>query len=189
MSTEHRPRALVAYFSRAGENYDNGGRSNLEVGNTELLAQMISSRILCDVHRIESVEPYSDAYDETVERNVKEQEADVRPEIANPLASIAAYDAVLLGSPIWNVRPPRIMLTFVERYDFAGKTILPFTTHAMSGLGTAPQEYASAAPQATIGPGLAVRGEEVAAAGEAVAIWLRGVGLELSPRKSVVPPT
>jgi flavodoxin len=177
MSTEERPKTLLAYFSRAGENYDNGGRADLEVGNTEVVARMISSRVPCDVYRIKPVEPYSEDYDETVERNVKEQEADARPAIVGPLASIEAYGRVLVGSPIWNVRPPRIMLTFLESYDFSEKTIFPFATHAMSGLGTTAQEYKRAAPSAAIGPGLAVRGEDVRDAQELVSDWLRRIGL------------
>ena len=83
---------------------------------------MISRLISCDVHRIEPVDPYPDSYAATVARNVREQDADARPAIANPLASIAPYDTVLLGSPIWNVRAPMIMSTFVEGFDFTGKT-------------------------------------------------------------------
>ena len=121
-------RILLAYFSRPGENYWNGGRRDLEVGNTEVLARMISARLDCDVHRIEAVDPYPDDYEETVERNVREQDADARPAIADPLASIDGYDTILLASPIWNVRAPMIMSTFAESYDFAGKTVHPVTT-------------------------------------------------------------
>lgn len=168
---------LLAYFSRAGENYYYGGRTQLEVGNTEVLAGMISQRITCDVHRIEPADPYSEDYEETRERNVREQEANARPAIANPLASLAPYDTVLLGSPIWNVRPPMIMLTFVEGFDFTGKTVFPFTTYAVSGLGTAVRDYTAACPGASIGGGLAVRGEEVREAGAAVEAWLRRINL------------
>ena len=167
---------LLAYFSRAGENYYYGERIDLEVGNTEVLTGMISSLIGCDVYRIDPVEPYSDDYEETVERNVQEQDADARPAIANPLDSIEGYDVVLLGSPIWNVRAPMIMSTFAESFDFTGKTIVPFTTHAMSGLGTVERDYAASCPGATIGEGLAVRGEEVREAGAAVESWLRRTG-------------
>jgi flavodoxin len=170
-------KVLLAYFSRAGENYYYGGRTDLEVGNTEVLAGMISRLIGCDVHRIEPVTPYPYDYAETVARNVREQDADARPAIANPLASIGRYDIVLLGSPIWNVRAPMIMATFAERFDFAGKTIFPFTTHAMSGLGTTARDYAASCPGATIGEGLAVRGEEVSGAGAAVESWLRRIDL------------
>jgi flavodoxin len=167
----------LAYFSRAGENYWNGGRRDLDVGNTEALARLISARVRCDVHRIEAADPYPDSYDETVERNVREQDADARPTIANPLRSIAAYDTILLASPIWNVSAPMIMTTFAERHDFSGKTVHPITTHAMSGLGTTPDDYARSCRGARIGRGLAVRGEEARSADTEVASWLRRTGL------------
>jgi flavodoxin len=170
-------RVLLAYFSRAGENYYYGGRIDLEVGNTEVLAGMLSERIDCDVYRIEAADPYSDDYDETVSRNVREQDADARPAIANPLASIVPYDIVLLGSPIWNVRAPMIMSTFAESFDFTGKTIFPFTTYAVSGLGTVVRDYGASCPGATIGEGLAVRGEKVQEARPAVESWLGRIGL------------
>ncbi|MEU9779857.1 flavodoxin [Streptomyces phaeochromogenes] len=168
-------RVLLACFSRPGENYSYGGRTDLRIGNTEVLAQMISGLVECDVHRIEAVEPYSDDYDETVARNVREQNADARPAIADPPTSIDGYDVVLLGSPIWNVRAPMIMSTFAERYDFRGKTVHPVTTYAMSGLGTTERDYAASCPGATIGEGLAVRGEEVRKAEAEVLSWLRRI--------------
>jgi flavodoxin len=170
-------RILLAYFSRPGENYHYGGRRNLEVGNTEVLARVISARLACDVHRIEAVDDYPVDYEETVERNVREQDSDARPAIANPLPSIDQYDTVLLGSPIWNVRAPMIMLTFADRYDFSGTTVHPFTTYAMSGLGAVPDDYGRACRGARIGQGLAVRGEEVRGAGAAVDAWLRRASL------------
>jgi flavodoxin len=166
------------YFSRPGENYWNGGRRNLRVGNTQVLAGMIADRLDCDVHRIQAADPYSEDYDETVQRNVREQNADARPRIANPLDSLDGYDTILLASPIWNVRAPMIMSTFAERHDFAGRTVLPVTTHAMSGLGTTAEDYAQVCEGARIGTGLAVRGEEVRSEGaRAVDAWLRRTGL------------
>jgi len=78
-----------------------------------------------------------------------------------------------MGSPVWNVRAPRIMPTFAERYDFAGKTIYPFTTCAMSWLGSAVDEYKAACRGAKLGQALAVRGEEAEGSGKAVDKWLR----------------
>ena len=166
-------RTLLAYFSRAGENYYYGGRRDLEVGNTEVLARMISELIDCDVHRIDAADPYPSGYDATVARNVREQGAYARPGIANPLASIEQYDVVLLGSPIWNVRAPMIMSTFTNSHDFTGKTVHPFVTYAVSGLGSVEHDYATSCPGARIGAGLAVRGEEVARHRPDVETWLR----------------
>ena len=176
--SEARPaRVLLAYFSRPGENYYYGGRTDLKIGNTEILARMISECIECDVFRIEAVDPYSDDYDEMVARNVREQHADARPAITDLPSSIDRYDTVLLGSPLWNVRAPMIMTTFAERFDFRGKAVLPFTTHAMSGLGTTERDYAASCPGATVGEGLAVQGEEVRDADAAVRSWLHRTGL------------
>ena len=79
-------RILLAYFSSAGENYYYGGRTNLDVGNTEILAGMISALIPCEMHRIEAAEPYPDSYEATVARNVREQNQDARPAISEPPA-------------------------------------------------------------------------------------------------------
>jgi flavodoxin len=164
---------LLAYFSRAGENYHYGGRRRLKVGNTEVLAGIVGRLLGCGVHRIEAADPYPDAYEATVRRNVREQEADARPGIANPIPSLDRYDTVLLASPIWNVRAPMIMTSFVEALDLTGRTVHPVTTYAMSGLGTTEQDYAASCRGATIGEGLAVQGEEVGSARPAVESWLR----------------
>ena len=70
-----------------------------------------------------------------------------------------------------------IMTTFTEKLDFAGKTVFPVTTYAMSGLGTTARDYATSCPGATIGEGLAVRGEQVNDSGAEVESWLRRTGL------------
>jgi flavodoxin len=174
---QSRGRVLLAYFSRAWENYYYGGRTDLTVGNTEVLAGMIKDRLDCDVHRIEAADPYPEGYDATVARNVREQNDNARPAIANPLPAVDQYDTVLLASGIWNVRAPMIMTTFAESYDFTGKAIYPITTHAMSGLGNTERDYAKSCPDAVIGQGLAVQGEEVRDAGPNIESWLLRTGL------------
>ena len=171
------PRVLMAYFSRAGENYFNGGRTVLQVGNTAVVADMISSAVAVDVFRIEAADPYPDSYDATVERNVREQNAEARPAIAGSIPDVGGYDTVLLGSGIWNVQPPMIMRTFVESVDLSGKTIFPFVTYAVSGLGRTVDDYTRLCPRSTIGEGLAVRGEQAGDARADVEAWLRKIGL------------
>ena len=185
---------LVVYFSRAGENYRYGARADLEVGNTEVLAGFISARLdkvglTHDVHRLEATDPYPDDYDAAVSRNVREQDTAARPALANPLDSIDGYDVVLIGSPIWNVRPPMLMHTFAEAHDFTGKTVYPLVTHDMSGLGTAEADYTAACPGAEIGEGLAVPGETVRTDGSAAAAtWLDRMDLPGRPTDAAAEP-
>ena len=164
------------YFSRPGENYYYGGRRDLEVGNTEVVARLIAARLPVDVHRIEAAEPYPADYEATVARNLREQQDDARPGLVSPPPSLEGYNTVLLGSPVWNVRAPMIMRTLLERLDLAGKTVLPFVTFAVSGMGRVADEYAALAPQASLGDGLAVQGEEAQQAGADVDRWLRRAG-------------
>ena len=165
----HLARLLLA----PGENYYYGERRDLEIGNTHVLAEMIAELVDCDVFRIEAADPYPDGYDATVARNVTEQDAGARPAIADPLAAIDGYKHVLLGSPIWNVRPPMIMNTFAASYDFTDRTVYPFVTFAVSGLGRTERVYNEACAGAQIRPGLAVQGEEVGQHRDDVETWLR----------------
>ena len=84
---ERTPGVLLAYFSRAAENYYCGDRTPLQVGNTQVLAKAIAKRIGCAVYRIQAAHPYSDDYHLAVQRNVEEQVADARPDIAGDLPS------------------------------------------------------------------------------------------------------
>ena len=168
-------KTLLVYFSRAGENYWEGGRRKLAVGNTKRLAQLIAERIACAVYEITAANPYPEAYDPTVQRNAQEQNAGTRPTIAGQLPNLSAYDTVLLGSPVWNVRAPMIMSTFIESVDLAGKRVLPFVTYAVSGMADIEDTYRNALPTSEVREGLAVRGEDVDAAGTPASIetWLR----------------
>jgi flavodoxin len=163
----------VAFFSRAGENYYNGGRIDLTIGNTAVVAALVADLMDVDVYEIRAADPYSDDYEATVRRNLEEQDADARPSIAGRLPDLARYDTVLLGSGVWNVRAPMIMRTFVEALDFTGKTVLPFVTYAVSGMGRVADEYTETLSGTTIGDGLAVRGEEASGARGQVEEWLR----------------
>jgi flavodoxin len=168
---------LLAYFSRAGENYHYGGRRDLPVGNTEVVANMVSQLAEVDVYRLRPAEPYPYDYELTVERNRQEQRADARPALLEPPPQTTAYDTVLLGCPIWNSSMPMIMRTFLDAVDLSGKTVLPFVTYAVSGMSGIPEEYASLLPGARVGEGLAVQGEEVQGAREQVQNWLRRVAV------------
>jgi flavodoxin len=167
-------KTLLVYFSRPGENYWEGGRRDLDVGNTKRLAQLIADRVSCDEFEIRAADPYPEAYDPTVKRNAEEQDADARPAIAGDLPDLSEYSTLLIGSPIWNVRAPMIMSTFIDRVDLKNKTVLPFVTYAVSGID---QDYRDVLPSSDVADGLAVRGEEVDGATGAIEAWLRTNGL------------
>jgi flavodoxin len=171
------PRVLLAYFSRAGENYYYGGRTWLQRGNTEVVASMINDMADIDVFRIEAAEPYPDGYEATVQRNTEEQSAGSRPTMVGDLPALHNYDVVLLGSGVWSVRTPMIMRSFVESYDMEGKVIHPFVTYAVSGMGRVIEDYEQSCPGAIIGEGLAVRGEEAESARSEVEQWLASIGI------------
>lgn len=170
-------RVLLAYFSRPGENYYYGDRIDLEVGNTQVVAEMIAAAISVDTYQIGPADPYPDDYEQTVQRNVREENENARPAIANPLPNLSGYDTVLLGCPVWNVQTPMIMRTFVESVDLAGKTVHPFVTFAVSGMGRVRDDYTDLLPDTTVTDGLAVQGEEAQQARGDVDTWLRGLGL------------
>jgi len=176
-SSRARGRVLLAFFSRAGENYHYGDRIDQEVGNTAVVAGMIADAADVDVYEIKAADPYPDDYEATVQRNTREQDEDARPAIAGALPDLGRYEVVLLGSGVWNVRAPMIMRTFVDGLDFTGKTVFPLVTHAVSGMGRVADEYAETCTGATMGEGLAVQGEEADRARPEVAAWLRSIGL------------
>lgn len=168
---------LVAYFSRAGENYWYGGRRNLRVGNTRRLVDLITSRIDCDTYEIVAADPYPTAYEPTVERNVEELRANARPAIANPLPDLKRYRNILIGCPVWASRTPMIMSTFVEGVDLSGAHVLPFVTYAVSGMAGIDTYYRSELTNTTVVDGLAIQGEEVDASHSVLNRWLRTNGL------------
>lgn len=100
MPTTPANRTLLVYFSRAGENYSYGGRVDLEVGNTKVVAGMIAELVDVDEYEIIAADPYPDQYEATVQRNVQEERDDARPAIDNPVPDLAGYDTILLGSPV-----------------------------------------------------------------------------------------
>ncbi|GAA1749390.1 flavodoxin [Streptomonospora arabica] len=168
---------LLAYFSRAGENYWFGRRRDLAVGNTQQVADTVAALSDVEVFRIEEAEPYPHDFDTTVARSQREQDRDARPLITGSLPDPARFDTVLLGCPVWNSRAPMIMHTFLDGFDLSGKTMHPFVTYAI-GEGRVFDDYADLyVGRAVIGEGLALRGEEVADAEPDITRWLSGTGL------------
>lgn len=165
-------KCLIAYFSRAGNNYVGGEIVNLPVGNTEVLAKMIQEITGADLFHIDPVNSYPQDYNETTEVAQKELNEDARPELSNHVENMGAYSVIFLGYPNWWGTMPLPVFTFLEEYDFSGKTIIPFCTHEGSGLGHSAKDIAKICPKATLLDGLALHGARVSDAKENLKNWL-----------------
>jgi flavodoxin len=163
---------LVAYFSRKGLNYINGNIVDLPIGNTEVVANMIQKITGGDLFHIESVIPYPKDYTETTEVAKTELRTKARPELTNHIGNIDEYGMIFLGYPNWWGTMPMPVFSFLEMYNFSGKTIAPFCTHEGSGLGRSEQDIAKECPDATVLNGIAIHGAFVDAANIKITEWL-----------------
>lgn len=129
---------LVAYFSATN--------------NTEGIAQKLADGLGADLYEIMPEQPYTDEdldYGDPQSRtSVETNDPDVRPAISDSVENMDQYDVVLIGYPIWWGDAPRIMSTFIESYDFSGKTLAAFCTSGSSGFGDSDSALRDAASSA-----------------------------------------
>lgn len=124
-------KALVVYFSRAGENYNVGTVSK---GSTEIVAEIIAKETGSDLFKIEPVNSYPVNYDETVRIARDEKRNNSRPKIKNKVKNLKDYDVVFVGYPIWHGDLPMAVYTFFDENNLSGKKIILFSTNEGSGL-------------------------------------------------------
>ena len=154
---------LVAYFSWSG--------------NTEQMAQMIQSDTGGDLFEIEPATPYTDDYDTLLDVAQQEQSDNARPELAAQVDNWDSYDVVFVGYPDWWGDAPMIIYSFLESYNWSGKTLVPFCTSGGSGFGRSLDKLPDSAPGADILEGLHVSGGSVSGASEEVASWIDSLNL------------
>lgn len=121
--------AIIIYFSRAGENYVSGSIKKLTKGNTEIMAEIIKKITGAELFKVEPIIQYSDDYNICIEEARSDQRRDARPELKNYPKNIDNYDTVYLGYPNYWSTMPMPLFTVLDKYDFLGKTIVPFCTH------------------------------------------------------------
>ena len=170
-------KTLIAFFSRADENYFGGAMRYVKVGNTEIVCDFIKDMIPADSFKIEMKNPYSPVYMTCIEQAKKDLREKARPELVSMPDSIDDYDAVVLAYPNYWGTMPMAVVTFLERFDFSGKTILPLCTNEGSGMGSSERDIRKYAPGAEIKKGLSITGSEAANAKPAVQRWLSANGL------------
>lgn len=131
---------LVAYFSASG--------------TTALTAEALAESVGADLYEIRPAVPYTHAdldwTDPKSRSSVEMNDRSGRPALADTDAGIAAYDVVFVGFPIWWYVAPTIINTFLESYDFSGKTVIPFATSGGSGMGKTNEGLEKSCPGARL---------------------------------------
>lgn len=178
---------LIAYFTWA-ENTQVENPETIDVdastlasvllpGNAAMIAGWIQERTGGDLFSIVVTEPYSSDYDECLERAADEKAENARPELINHVENMENYDIVFLGFPNWWYTAPMAIHSFLEEYDFSGKTVIPFVTHGTSGLASIVEDVTANLPDSTtILEPIGVYHPEVAASQPAINEWLDNLG-------------
>ena len=154
---------LVAYFSWSG--------------NTQQMAEIIAQETGADLFEIATVTPYTDDYNTLLDVAQQEQGEDARPELNAQVEDWDRYDTIFVGYPNWWNDAPMAVYTFLESYDFTGKTLIPFNTSASGGFGRSLSGIEESAAGATILEGLDLTEGELGDAQNRVTTWLDSLGL------------
>lgn len=167
---EKKAKVLIVFFSHAGENYNVG---NIKVGNTKLVADEIQKVTGGDEFEIVANKNYDLPYNDLVNVAKEETEKGEKPSFKGEVKNIDDYDTVFIGGPIWWGTYPRVMFTFFDKYDLNGKTIIPFSTHEGSGLGSVVEDLKTLYPNATFKEAFSIYGTETRKDLSKVDKWLK----------------
>lgn len=170
-------KTLIAYFSRADENYFGGAMRYVKVGNTEIVVNKMKEMIDADTFKIEMKTPYSPVYMTCIEEAKKDLRTKARPELISMPESIKGYDTIILAYPNYWGTMPMAVYTFLEAFDFTGKTILPLCTNEGSGMGSSEREIKKTCKGASVKSGLPITGSQAENAKASVQKWLSVNGL------------
>lgn len=170
-------KTLVVFYSRADENYADGGTEVLEVGHTKVMAGYIAEALGADTYEIVPEEPYPFGYDECCDQASAELAGDARPALTGEMPDVSGYDTVFIGCPIWWGSEPMVIRTFLDAVDLSGKKVVPFTTHGGSGLGSVPSNLQARITGAQFLEAKAVAGTAVDGAQDEVVEWALGLGV------------
>ena len=154
---------LIAYFSWGG--------------NTQGVAEEIQAQTGADIFEITLVEPYSSDYNTVLDQAQHDQNIQARPEIAEHVDNMDDYDTILIGYPNWWASIPMPIASFLEEYDFSGKTIIPFCSHGGGRFGQSLTAIAKLAPDSAMGEGLSIHYSGGSSLSADVEEWLRSNGI------------
>ena len=170
-------KTLIAFFSRADENYFGGAMRYVKVGNTEIVANIMKDLTGADTFKIEMKDPYSPVYMTCIDEAKEDLRTGARPELVSMPESIDEYDTMVLAYPNYWGTMPMAVFTFLEHFAFSGKTILPLCTNEGSGMGSSERDIRRTCPGAEVKKGLAIIGSAAANSKSSVERWLSANGL------------
>lgn len=166
LTVENGGNVLIAYFSWSG--------------NTRGIAEEIQRQTGADLFEIQLVEPYSTDYNTVLDQAQQDQNEQARPELSTHVENMDQYDTIILGYPNWWASIPMPIASFLEEYDFTGKTILPFCSHGGGGLGQSQTAIAKLVPNAVLAEGLAINYSGGSSMPDDVTKWLEANEIELN---------
>ncbi len=159
--------------------------SVLPPGNTAQMAEWIQQRVGGDLLSIIVAEPYPSDYDECLNRAADEKAANARPELANHIDNMEDYNVIFLGFPNWWYTAPMAVFSFIEEYDLAGKTIVPFCAHGTGGLAGSVRDVTAALPDsAEVLEPIGVYRSDINSAQPVINEWLNSLGFASQESKS-----
>ncbi len=170
-------KTLIAFFSRADENYFGGAMRYVKVGNTEIVCDIIKELTGADSFKIEMKDPYSPVYMTCIEEAKKDLRAKARPELVSMPESVDGYSTIILAYPNYWGTMPMAVFTFLEAFDFTSKTILPLCTNEGSGMGGSERDIKNTCPGADVKAGLSITGSQAANSKADIQKWLSANGL------------
>ena len=170
-------KTLIAYFSRADENYFGGAMRYIKVGNTEVVVGKMRELIDADVFKIEMKKPYSPVYMTCINEAKEDLRKNARPELVSLPESIDGYDNIILAYPNYWGTVPMAVATFLEAFDFSGKTLLPLCTNEGSGMGHSERDVMKICQGANVVKGLSITGSAAESSKESVKRWLISNGM------------
>ena len=168
---------LIAFFSRADENYFGGTMRYVKIGNTEIVCQQMNELVEADSFKIEMKNPYSPVYMTCIDEAKADLQANARPELVSMPDSIEKYGTIILAYPTYWGTIPMAVATFLEAFDFSGKTILPLCTNEGSGMGSSESAIKKYAKGAAVRKGLSITGSQASNSKKAVEKWLKSNGM------------
>ena len=175
---------LIAYFSELLSDGVDAVSSASRIivngdlyGSVQYVATVIGEATGGDMVRIQTTQPYPGNFDDLADQTDQERQNNIHPEIATNIEDFNDYDTIFVGYPIWWYQLPMAMYSFFDKYDFNGKTIIPFSTHGGSGWSGTLESIAELEPGATMVNGYSISRNNAATSHDGILDWLRTINI------------